>query len=247
MRAWLPVVLTVPFALTGCPALFSDWTISGSGAVDASVDATGPEAVGGSSGSGSGGSGASSGSSGGSSSGGSSGSTGGSGGSSAGGSLSGGSGASSSGGSSGGVSGSGGSSTSGGALGSSGGSSSTGGSSGSGGALGSGGAVVIPCNGAGLSTHHTGLGQTWTDCTPTGTYTNAEVLKACDVWCAAKSCAGCFGGSIACNGGIEAFVLGQVDATTGALMGWSQMAPNAGNVVSIPSSQSSCPTVGTWN
>ncbi len=39
MRAWLPVVLTLPFALVGCPALQSDWTIRGSGAVDAGMGA----------------------------------------------------------------------------------------------------------------------------------------------------------------------------------------------------------------
>jgi len=71
MRAWLPVVLALPFALSGCPALQSDWTVSRSGAADASADATGPEAAGGSSGFG-----ARSGSSGGSSSAGSGGSSG---------------------------------------------------------------------------------------------------------------------------------------------------------------------------
>ena len=28
MRAWLPIVLILPTALTGCPAVLSDWTIS---------------------------------------------------------------------------------------------------------------------------------------------------------------------------------------------------------------------------
>jgi hypothetical protein len=68
MRAWLSVVLTLPIVLTGCPAVLSDWNISRSGGTDASVDAAGPDAAGGSSGSGRGGS---SGSGGGSSSGGS--------------------------------------------------------------------------------------------------------------------------------------------------------------------------------
>ena len=40
MRVWLPVVLTVPFALAGCPAVLSDWTISGSDAGDASPGAS---------------------------------------------------------------------------------------------------------------------------------------------------------------------------------------------------------------
>lgn len=72
MRASLAIALVLPVALTGCPALLSDWRISGSGAIDASVDATGPDDRGDSSGAGSGGSGASSGSSDASSSGGSS-------------------------------------------------------------------------------------------------------------------------------------------------------------------------------
>ncbi len=60
MRLWLPIVLALPLVVTACPALLSDWKVSGRGAGDASVDATGP------------GAGGSSGSNGGSSSGGSS-------------------------------------------------------------------------------------------------------------------------------------------------------------------------------
>jgi hypothetical protein len=62
MRAWLPTVLAVPFVVTGCPGLLSDWTIGGSSSADASDGVAGPEA-----GADSSGSGASSGSSGGSS------------------------------------------------------------------------------------------------------------------------------------------------------------------------------------
>jgi hypothetical protein len=48
---WLPVVLTLPLALGGCPALLSDWTLSDSDSVDASP-AGGDLGTGGSSGSG---------------------------------------------------------------------------------------------------------------------------------------------------------------------------------------------------
>ena len=47
-------LVALPFALAGCPALLSDWTIRGSGVDDASADAPGPDAAGGGSGSGSG-------------------------------------------------------------------------------------------------------------------------------------------------------------------------------------------------
>jgi hypothetical protein len=74
MRVSLAIALVLPLALTGCPALLSDWSIAAdSGVLDASVDATGPD--GSSSGFGGGGTGrdgSSSGGSGGSSSGGSS-------------------------------------------------------------------------------------------------------------------------------------------------------------------------------
>lgn len=39
MRAWLPVALTVPLVLEGCPAVLNDWTISRTSSVDASTDA----------------------------------------------------------------------------------------------------------------------------------------------------------------------------------------------------------------
>jgi hypothetical protein len=69
------IAFTLPIVLTGCPAVLSDWKISGrSDGTDASIDAAGPDAAGGSSGTGSGGS---LGSGGGSSSGGSAGSSGG--------------------------------------------------------------------------------------------------------------------------------------------------------------------------
>lgn len=59
MRIKILALLGLSVALAGCPALQSDWTIGGSGAVDASVDAAGPEPAGGRSDSGDGGTSAS--------------------------------------------------------------------------------------------------------------------------------------------------------------------------------------------
>lgn len=52
MRARLPALLLLPAALTGCPALLSDWTIGGGPADDASADAGGSPGATGDSGSG---------------------------------------------------------------------------------------------------------------------------------------------------------------------------------------------------
>jgi hypothetical protein len=46
VRASLPALLLLPVALTGCPALLSDWTIGGGAADDASADAGGHDAAG---------------------------------------------------------------------------------------------------------------------------------------------------------------------------------------------------------
>lgn len=97
-----------------------------------------------------------------------------------------------------------------------------------------------PCDGAGLSTHQTGVGQTWNDCVPVGTHTTAQALQACATWCAAKGgCDGaCFTGNV-CNG---SFVLGQVGDT--AMTGW---AVNGDTVKVNPNTQSSCSHVGSWD
>jgi hypothetical protein len=88
--------------------------------------------------------------------------------------------------SSGGLSGSGGKIGSGGSPPGSGGSSS-GGLSGSGGVLGSGGSVACT-----LVTHDNGLGQTWQDCIPRGTYNRAQATRACEA-SGASTCLNTFG------------------------------------------------------
>jgi hypothetical protein len=66
MRAWLPPVLALPFVLTACPALLSDWSVAGSGSgdaggSDATVSGSGSDSGSDSGGSSSSGSGSSSG------------------------------------------------------------------------------------------------------------------------------------------------------------------------------------------
>ena len=50
------------------------------------------------------------------------------------------------------------------------------------------------CDGSGLVTHSTGVGQTWTDCVPLGTYTQAEAEAACrangGTSCVVNTCSG---------------------------------------------------------
>ena len=139
-------------------------------------------------------------------------------------------------------------------AGSSGGGSSSSGSSGSGGSSGSSsgssggsssGSSNVPCDGGGLSTHHTGTGSTWTDCVPIGTYDQAEAIKACQAWCAANGCyAACFSTSV-CGG--ENAVFG-VSAGMTAEMGWSWMvAATAGDVERVDLNTGACTTAGTWN
>jgi len=56
----------------------------------------------------------------------------------------------------------------------------TGGAPETGGVVGTGGATVIDA-GCTLITHDNGLGQTWQDCVPLGTYNEAQATKACKV------------------------------------------------------------------
>lgn len=41
-------------------------------------------------------------------------------------------------------------------------------------------------------THDNGVGQTWQDCEPLGTYNNAQAFKACEAWCEVVGCASCW-------------------------------------------------------
>jgi hypothetical protein len=101
-----------------------------------------------------------------------------------------------------------------GGAGSTGGSGGTSGVDGSSGAGGSDGGVSIPCDGAGLFTHHTGTGSTWTDCVPAGTYDLAQAMKACKTSGAARciDAQGCGAGNLV--------VIGYNAAVTQCVGGW---------------------------
>lgn len=129
-----------------------------------------------------------------------------------------------------------------------GGTASAGGAPTAGGAAGTGGAA-IPCDGAGISTHDTGLGVSWQDCVPVGTHDVAQASAACNAWCAEHDCFShdpqnhCFTAS--CGGGSE-FWFGQTVAIAGpdaVLTGWSM---SSGEVVHMTVS-GSCPVIGAWD
>ena len=129
-------------------------------------------------------------------------------------------------------------------------SSSSSGSSSSSSSSGSSSGTTLPCDGAGLSTHHTGTGLTWTDCVSIGTYDSSEAMKACQVWCATNGCAAgtsgvCFVYTANGNCFGAGAVWAQAQGST-ASMAWSWQAPSAGQTIRMDSSQA-CTTVGSWN
>jgi len=136
-----------------------------------------------------------------------------------------------------------------GSVGGAGGMGGAGGTGGSGGSGGSGGTVSLPCDGAGLSTHHVGVDNlTWQDCVPVGTYNQAQATKACETWCATAGCGGCFSPGSIC--GSQYTTIGQVGISGPdvIMMGWSWKAPDAGNTIKIdPITQLSCPATGQWD
>lgn len=94
-------------------------------------------------------------------------------------------------------------------------------------------------------THDNGLGQTWQDCVPSGTYDTSQAKKACEAWCDTNGCAGaCFTASFC---GVE-YMTGQSGSGVSTVMtGWAWKAPHAGNVADIdPITQVSCVPSGTW-
>lgn len=115
--------------------------------------------------------------------------------------------------------------------------SNTGGQPDTGGAPATGGA-----GGCAAVTHDTGLGQTWQDCVPSGTYNSSQAAKACAAWCEAKQCAGCGTGSV-CG---EFVVLGTVSQVGPDItVAWSWLGSSSGAVLSVGSS--ACPATGTWD
>ncbi len=126
--------------------------------------------------------------------------------------------------------------------GSTGGATETGGAS-QGGATASSGGVAATggATGCTLVTHDNGLGQTWEDCVPLGTYTQAQATKACEAWCAAVGCiTSCWAGG-ACG---QSVMRGEISGTD---RGWDWSGINIGSAVSISSTEDSCAVIGTWN
>ena len=112
----------------------------------------------------------------------------------------------------------------------------TGGAQDSGGAVGAGGAVACT-----LVTHDNGLGQTWTDCAPLGTYNETQAMKACKA-SGATRCTneGCVPGNVAVIG------IDTVDARTVGI--WGYGGPTSWSFVCSGANCSGCPTSGpTWN
>lgn len=129
----------------------------------------------------------------------------------------------------------------------------TGGAGGSGGAGGTGGVTAgtggaggtIPCDGAGLSTHDNGVGQTWQDCVPPSTYTQDQATQACTAYCAANACT-CSQSNLCSNDpGITAQI--GIDAPIIAII-WT-WTPQGGNVMDVRNGNPSftCTVAGTWN
>ena len=123
---------------------------------------------------------------------------------------------------------------------SAGGTTSTGGTAGSGGALGTGGAA---CTSA---THSNGLGQTWTDCVPLGTYDSAQALKACRA-SGASRCVD-LGSDVGC--GTTAMVLGSNGSGIANFVGQWGYAGSGVGLVGTSSCSAYCPCEAsgkTWN
>jgi len=94
------------------------------------------------------------------------------------------------------------------------------------------------------STHSDGRGQMWTDCAPTGTYTQDQATKACEAWCAINGGCHCEIGMFCADN--EA----RIYAPSGtSFLTWVWQGSDAGNVVQAdPGSagKPACTTVSSW-
>lgn len=93
-----------------------------------------------------------------------------------------------------------------------------------------------------LVTHSNGLGQTWQDCAPLGTYDNPQAFKACNAWCAVNTCiGGCFSSSLCGSNSIA------IAQTATIMHSWGFGASDAGDVMSTTNQGATCSLAGTWN
>lgn len=136
----------------------------------------------------------------------------------------------------------GGSSQTGGAVGSTGGAETGGMPPSTGGAApATGGAPPVVDAGCALVTHNDGTGQTWEDCTPLGTYSQEQAMKACEAWRAVNGGGACqIGTSAPCGDSLERVHV----SANGFYMGWVWQGANAGDVAK--SSSGGCTVIGTW-
>jgi hypothetical protein len=144
---------------------------------------------------------------------------------------------------------------------SSGGAPSSGGLSGSGGAVDvdgghdSGGATGVggePADACVLVTHSTGLGQTWQDCVPLGTYNEEQAMKACEAWCASGgNCIPCTSGGRFCEDSETSsnYIAGAITTPRSTtIAGWAFAGSNVGHTMNVnPSNALSCAQNGMWD
>lgn len=102
-----------------------------------------------------------------------------------------------------------------------------------------GGAPVDACSPV---THDNGLGQTWQDCVPIGTYNEEQATKACKAWCATNcSCYARVTTSSLCEDPFQ-----RIHAFSDPdWMRWSWQGPDVGKV--SKAGVNVCPVVGAWN
>lgn len=91
--------------------------------------------------------------------------------------------------------------------------------------------------------HDNGLGQTWSDCTPRGTFTQDQAVKACEAWCAVNGACHCAIGTFCGDSSPRVYAPRQSSFLTWVWQG------DAGNVVQAdPGSagQPACTVVSNW-
>ena len=117
----------------------------------------------------------------------------------------------------------------------------TGGDGGLGGVGGVGGAGGSDTGGTGGCevTHDNGVGQTWQDCVPLGTYDNTQALKACEAWCDVVGCASCWTAP-ACNQTLV--VMSEIESGGDTTrIAWSRTSDAVWQVGTL-----GCISAGTW-
>ncbi len=92
--------------------------------------------------------------------------------------------------------------------------------------------------------HMDGVGQSWTDCTPLGTYDEAEAMRACEAYVASTPGAVCDQppGSAACSGAASCWWATRYGGANNLSMNWAYAGANAGHVVVGTGAIAYCPS-----